>query len=91
VCVALEYLEMRDNFFQGSIPETLVNLRSIEEIDISKNRLSRNIPDFFKNLSYLHLLNLSFNSLVEQFQVVVFLEMLMQFQLKEMMNCVQEF
>jgi Leucine-rich repeat (LRR) protein len=89
--VALEYLEMRDNFFQGSIPETLVNLRSIEEIDISKNRLSGNILDFFKNLSYLHLLNLSFNSLVEQFQVVVFLEMLMQFQLKEMMNYVQEF
>jgi hypothetical protein len=62
MCVALEYLEMRDNFFQGSIPQTLVNLRSIEEIDISKYRLSGNILDFFKNLSYPHLLNLSFNS-----------------------------
>jgi hypothetical protein len=53
---------MRDNFFEGSIPQTLVNLRSIEEIDISKNRLSGNIPDFFQNMSYLHRLNLSFNS-----------------------------
>jgi tRNA A-37 threonylcarbamoyl transferase component Bud32 len=60
--LVLEYLEMQNNFFVGSIPQSFVNLVAINKMDISQNNLSGKIPMFLANLSSLQDLNLSFNN-----------------------------
>ncbi|XP_050258898.1 receptor kinase-like protein Xa21 [Quercus robur] len=51
---------MEGNFFQGAIPTYLSSLRGIQVMDLSRNNLSRQIPNFLEKLS-LKNLNLSFN------------------------------
>ncbi|KAI4351079.1 hypothetical protein L6164_005464 [Bauhinia variegata] len=54
---------MSGNFFQGSIPSSFGNLKSLEILDLSRNNLSGIIPYELRNLSRLKSLNLSFNHL----------------------------
>ncbi|XP_030969567.1 receptor kinase-like protein Xa21 [Quercus lobata] len=51
---------MEGNFFQGAIPIYLSSLRGIQVMDLSRNNLSSQIPNFLEKLS-LKNLNLSFN------------------------------
>uniref|UniRef100_A0A2N9ES54 non-specific serine/threonine protein kinase n=1 Tax=Fagus sylvatica TaxID=28930 RepID=A0A2N9ES54_FAGSY len=59
-CTSLVYLYMEDNFFQGAIPSSLSSSRGIQVMDLSRNNLSGQIPNFLEKLS-LKNLNLSFN------------------------------
>lgn len=52
----------RETFFHGPIPPTLFALRGLHELDLSRNNLSGQIPNFLANLS-LQMLNLSYNNL----------------------------
>ncbi|WOH12465.1 hypothetical protein DCAR_0831969 [Daucus carota subsp. sativus] len=61
-CIALNSLYIQGNFFQGYIPQSMRNLRSLQNIDLSRNNLSGKIPDFFATLSLIYL-NLSWNNL----------------------------
>ncbi|KAM3701951.1 hypothetical protein ACB098_05G212600 [Castanea mollissima] len=59
-CTSLEYLYMEGNFFRGVIPTSLSTSRGIQVMDLSRNKLSGQIPNFLDKLS-LKNLNLSFN------------------------------
>lgn len=58
-CERLEVLNMKGNFFRGTIPE-LNSLRGIQFLDLSDNNLSGEIPDYFGGIKLQHL-NLSHN------------------------------
>ena len=60
-CVKLEFLAMRNNFFQGAIPSSFESLRGLQVLDFSKNDFSENIPKFLESFIFLQLLNLSYN------------------------------
>ncbi|KAM0915217.1 hypothetical protein ACQ4PT_010988 [Festuca glaucescens] len=45
----------------GSIPQSLSNLKSIDQIDLSQNYLVGQIPEFFASMGYLQQLDLSMN------------------------------
>ena len=59
-CVKLEFLAMRRNFFQGTIPSSFESLRGLKQLDLSNNNFSGEIPKFLE-LFDLQLLNLSNN------------------------------
>ncbi|XP_043694520.1 probable LRR receptor-like serine/threonine-protein kinase At3g47570 [Telopea speciosissima] len=54
---------MGDNFFEGTIPQSLILLKGLQDLDLSHNNLSGNIPKDLQNLLALRSLNLSFNNL----------------------------
>ncbi|XP_021803454.1 probable LRR receptor-like serine/threonine-protein kinase At3g47570 [Prunus avium] len=57
----LARLYLEGNEFEGTIPQSLKSLRSMEEIDISRNNLSGQIPEFLGKFTHLNHLNLSYN------------------------------
>ena len=59
-CVKLEFLAMRRNFFQGTIPSSFESLRGLKQLDLSNNNFLGEIPKFLE-LFDLQLLNLSNN------------------------------
>ena len=52
---------MYGNSFKGIVLVSLSSLKSIEELDLSSNNLSGQLPRLLVNLSFLVLLNLSYN------------------------------
>lgn len=62
----LIYMNLSSNLLQGSIPDSVGKLLSIEELYLSANVPSRVIPTSLANLTYLANLNLSFNRLEGQ-------------------------
>ncbi|XP_038994374.1 probable LRR receptor-like serine/threonine-protein kinase At3g47570 isoform X1 [Hibiscus syriacus] len=58
----LEYLYLRGNSFEGTIPSSFQKLRSMQVLDVSHNNLSGLIPEFLAELPFFTNLNLSFNS-----------------------------
>ncbi|KAK2390829.1 putative LRR receptor serine/threonine-protein kinase [Trifolium repens] len=54
---------MARNKFSGSIPNSLGDLASLENLDLSSNNLTGSIPDNLEKLKYMVRLNLSFNKL----------------------------
>ncbi|KAB2597955.1 LRR receptor-like serine/threonine-protein kinase [Pyrus ussuriensis x Pyrus communis] len=59
----MEYLDLQENFFQGTIPSNLSSLRGIETLSLARNNLSGTIPKFLENFTFLQSLNLSYNNL----------------------------
>ncbi|XP_043699875.1 LRR receptor-like serine/threonine-protein kinase EFR [Telopea speciosissima] len=65
-CVSLERLYMAGNSFQGksfqgSFPLSFETLRALDEVDHSRIKLSRMIPQYLGHFSFLKILNVSFN------------------------------
>ncbi|KAL3635790.1 hypothetical protein CASFOL_020337 [Castilleja foliolosa] len=55
-------LDLSDNMLMnGSIPDSLCQMKSLETLDLSKNRLSGNLPDCWGNFEILYTLSLSSN------------------------------
>ncbi|XP_031116695.1 probable LRR receptor-like serine/threonine-protein kinase At3g47570 [Ipomoea triloba] len=54
---------MHANFFGGKIPPSLASLKSIKHLDISNNKLTREIPRELQKLPFLEYSNISFNDL----------------------------
>ncbi|KAF2314544.1 hypothetical protein GH714_027474 [Hevea brasiliensis] len=54
---------LRQNNFEGPIPESFGNLISLEALDLANNNLSGTIPKSLERLKYLTYLNLSFKKL----------------------------
>ena len=59
----LQYLNLKENKFSGSIPEAFLNISKIVTLDISDNKLSGIIPGAIGKLSYLRILLLRGNRL----------------------------
>ncbi|KAL0012857.1 hypothetical protein SO802_007965 [Lithocarpus litseifolius] len=59
----LQYLNLKENKFSGSIPEAFLNISEIVTLDISDNKLSGIIPSAIGKLSYLRILLLRGNRL----------------------------
>ncbi|KAK2983063.1 hypothetical protein RJ640_006450 [Escallonia rubra] len=59
----LEFLYIRDNLFEGTIPSSLKQLKGIRVLDLSRNMLSGQIPKFLSELPLVEFLNLSYNEL----------------------------
>ncbi|KAJ0928114.1 putative leucine-rich repeat domain superfamily [Helianthus annuus] len=59
----LNNLSLAHNNLQGSIPDSLGKLISLEILDLSQNNLSGMIPRSLETLRYLEYLNLSYNRL----------------------------
>ncbi|KDP46684.1 hypothetical protein JCGZ_06472 [Jatropha curcas] len=57
----LSFLDVSDNFFSGKIPSSFPS--SLVEISMRNNSLEGNIPESFKNLGYLQVLDMSHNKL----------------------------
>ncbi|KAM4113368.1 hypothetical protein ACJW30_05G215800 [Castanea mollissima] len=60
---SLQYLNLKENKFSGSIPEAFLNISKIVTLDISDNKLSGIIPSAIGKLSYLRILLLRGNRL----------------------------
>ncbi|KAJ1258354.1 hypothetical protein BS78_10G068900 [Paspalum vaginatum] len=61
-CSALLSHSIEGNKLQGQIPATFNWLRSIRYINLSRNYLSGNLPEFIENLTMLDQLDLSYNN-----------------------------
>ncbi|KAL3635749.1 hypothetical protein CASFOL_020296 [Castilleja foliolosa] len=58
----MTYLDLSGNMLiNGSIPDSLCQMKSLETLDLSKNRLSGNIPDCWGNFESLYTARLSSN------------------------------
>ncbi|MFS7961807.1 putative non-specific serine/threonine protein kinase [Helianthus anomalus] len=55
------YLVLRENFFNGSFPKSLCRGTLLQIFDISRNVISRNIPDYVENLHEMDMFILSSN------------------------------
>ncbi|KAL4606297.1 hypothetical protein ACB092_09G092700 [Castanea dentata] len=65
VLKSLHILNLSHNAFTGRIPPSLGKLSQLESLDLSSNKLSGEIPmQLADNLTFLSVLNLSFNQLV---------------------------
>ncbi|XP_070677851.1 receptor kinase-like protein Xa21 [Malus domestica] len=60
-CTSLEHLYLQGNKFEGTIPQSLKDLKGLEILDISSNNLSRQIPEFIGKLGALKYPNLLYN------------------------------
>ncbi|KAG8377054.1 hypothetical protein BUALT_Bualt09G0128100 [Buddleja alternifolia] len=73
-------LDFSNNHFQGAIPETIGEVKSLYVLNFSHNALSGSIPASLGNLQSLESLDLSFNNLVteipEQLASLTFLSFL---------------
>ncbi|XP_010547451.1 PREDICTED: probable LRR receptor-like serine/threonine-protein kinase At4g36180 [Tarenaya hassleriana] len=58
---SLVQVSLRNSFIEGTIPESLRQLTSLQVLDLSHNRLSGSIPSFIFTLSSLQQLTLSSN------------------------------
>ncbi|MBA0654990.1 hypothetical protein Goklo_021890, partial [Gossypium klotzschianum] len=59
-CVSLEHLYMEGKLFEGSNPNSFKSLRGLQNLDLSRDKLSGQIPEYLQQFS-LMTLNLSFN------------------------------
>ncbi|KAG8381290.1 hypothetical protein BUALT_Bualt06G0107100 [Buddleja alternifolia] len=59
----LEYVNLAKNLINGSIPESLCEMKALEFLDLSNNYLSGNIPDCWENFVNLNVMRLSSNKL----------------------------
>ncbi|GLJ54671.1 hypothetical protein SUGI_1174510 [Cryptomeria japonica] len=66
-CLALEYLSLSNNAFEGPIPDALGKLKNLESVDLSFNFLSGTIPTSLTNMKVLRYFNACFNNLTEKF------------------------
>lgn len=67
------YIALKDNLFNGSIPQSLCRSTHLVLVDISENRLSGNIPDCVENLQQLVMLEWVIWSLSGLFNKYVFI------------------
>ncbi|PWA43081.1 leucine-rich repeat protein [Artemisia annua] len=59
----LKGLFLQDNLFNESIPISLCRRTDLEELDLSRNRLTGRIPECLGNMRYLYTMQLSSNQL----------------------------
>ncbi|KAM7528622.1 hypothetical protein LguiB_032032 [Lonicera macranthoides] len=59
-------IDFSNNYFEGDIPETVGELKSLYVLNLSHNSLTGSIPPLFGNLKELESLDLSANKLVGQ-------------------------
>ncbi|XP_073136014.1 uncharacterized protein [Henckelia pumila] len=57
----LKVLDLSENGFKGSLPESIGNLTDLLKLDLSYNEFSGRIPEMIKNLNRLEFLDLSYN------------------------------
>ncbi|XP_075522152.1 uncharacterized protein LOC142555261 [Primulina tabacum] len=57
----LKVLDLSENGFKGSVPESIGNLTDLLKLDLSYNEFSGRIPEMIKNLNSLEFLDLSYN------------------------------
>nr|GMD81526.1 receptor-like protein 12 [Ipomoea batatas] len=73
-------IDFSSNQFEGSIPESVGELKQLYLLNISHNALTGNIPPSLQNLKALEALDLSFNNLTGnipvQLEILTFLEVL---------------
>nr|GMD78934.1 receptor-like protein 12 [Ipomoea batatas] len=73
-------IDFSSNQFEGSIPESVGELKQLYLLNISHNALTGNIPPSLQNLKALEALDLSFNNLAGnipvQLEILTFLEVL---------------
>ncbi|XP_031098997.1 receptor-like protein 54 [Ipomoea triloba] len=73
-------IDFSSNQFEGSIPESVGELKQLYLLNISHNALTGNIPPSLQNLKALEALDLSFNNLSGnipvQLEILTFLEVL---------------
>ncbi|GLJ54653.1 hypothetical protein SUGI_1174240 [Cryptomeria japonica] len=62
-CLALEYLNLSNNAFEGPIPDALGKLKNLESVDLSFNFLSGTIPTSLTNMKVLRYFSACFNNL----------------------------
>jgi len=60
-CSALR--QLNNNQFSGFVPNSICNLQSLKQLDLSVNQLGGSIPDSIGNLQFLEFLDLSVNQL----------------------------
>ncbi|URD84980.1 LRR receptor-like serine threonine-protein kinase [Musa troglodytarum] len=58
---SLEYLDLSYNSLHGSLPASLGNLSMLRSLDLSDNKITGEVPQFFPKLKYLYLSNNSFS------------------------------
>jgi len=70
VCVLLTHMlccsalrQLNNNQFSGFVPNSICNLQSLKQLDLSVNQLGGSIPDSIGNLQFLEFLDLSVNQL----------------------------
>ena len=61
---SLKRLNLSNNWFTGSVPNSFRNLTSLTHLDMSNNRFSGRIPAFISTLTQLQYLNLESNNLL---------------------------
>ncbi|XP_054816356.1 receptor-like protein EIX1 [Prosopis cineraria] len=61
--IKLRVLDLKHNFIEGSIPNSLCNLEKLITLRLSYNRLSGEIPNCWSNTSQIRVINLSSNKL----------------------------
>ncbi|KAG8379064.1 hypothetical protein BUALT_Bualt07G0049400 [Buddleja alternifolia] len=59
----LNRFSLDGNFVNGSIPESLCEMKALRFLDLSNNYLSGNLPDFWENFVKLNAMRLSSNKL----------------------------
>ncbi|MBA0576532.1 hypothetical protein Golob_000047 [Gossypium lobatum] len=59
-CVSLEHLYIEGKLFERSNPNSFKSLRGLQNLDLSRNKLSGQLPEYLQQFS-LMTLNLSFN------------------------------
>jgi hypothetical protein len=67
-----EYLDLSSNFFTGTLPHSLEDLRLMEHLELSGNNFEGPIPSFLSKLTKLKELLLSQNSLTSQIPLELF-------------------
>ncbi|KAL5546873.1 hypothetical protein UlMin_006560 [Ulmus minor] len=64
---SLSVMNMRENQFHGSIPDSFINGSKLRTLDLSHNNLQGNIPRSLVNCEGLQVLNLGYNQISDTF------------------------
>ena len=59
----LQYLDLSNNYLNGTIPQSLNRIQGLSYLDLSNNFLVGEIPQFWKGMQSLQIIDLSNNSL----------------------------
>ncbi|KAH7289222.1 hypothetical protein KP509_31G064200 [Ceratopteris richardii] len=60
-CGSLNYLSLRNNRLEGTIPSTALSCTALRTLDLSRNRLNEVLPTRMETLTGLEMLDLSYN------------------------------